>query len=104
MLVMLDDIQFKKEKTFFDFMNQSFGFTTDKITDLDKLYDVVSEYKNDLEIIINDYDDVTDDMKKFAKKAVGVFMDCRMVNKNLKVTFMHSVDDQIVESENLNAE
>lgn len=104
MLVMLDDIQFKKEKTFFDFMNQSFGFTTDKITDLDKLYDVISEYKNDLEIIINDYDDVTDDMKKFAKKAVGVFMDCRMVNKNLKVTFMHSVDDQIVESENLNAE
>lgn len=104
MLVMLDDIQFKKEKTFFDFMNQSFGFTTDKITDLDKLYDVVSEYKNDLEIIINDYDDVTDDMKKFAKKAVGVFMDCRMVNKNLKVTFMHSVDDQVVESENLNAE
>lgn len=102
MLVMLDDIQFKKEKTFFDFMNQSFGFTTDKITDLDKLYDVVSEYKNDLEIIINDYDDVTDDMKKFAKKAVGVFMDCRMVNKNLKVTFMHSVDDQIVESESLN--
>lgn len=102
MLVMLDDIQFKKEKTFFDFMNQSFGFTTDKITDLDKLYDVVSEYKNDLEIIINDYDDVTDDMRKFAKKAVGVFMDCRMVNKNLKVTFMHSVDDQIVESESLN--
>lgn len=104
MLVMLDDIQFKGEKTFFDFMNQSFGFETNKITDLDKLYDVISEYKNDLEIIINDYDDVTDDMKKFAKKAVGVFMDCRMVNKNLKVTFMHSVDDQVVESENLNAE
>lgn len=101
MLVMLDDIQFKDEETFFTFMSQSLGLGVDGIDNLDKLYDAVSEFKDDLDVIINDYDDVTDEMRKFAKKAVGVFMDCRMVNKKLKVTFMHDVDDQIVESENL---
>lgn len=102
MLVMLDDIQFKNEETFFTFMSQSLGLGTDGINDLDKLYDVVSEYKDELEIIINDYDDVTDDMKKFAKKAVGVFMDCRMVNKKLEVTFMHDIDEPSAEDEELN--
>lgn len=101
MLVMLDDIQFKDEETFFTFMSQSLGLGADGIDNLDKLYDTVSEFKDELDVIINDYDDVTDEMRKFAKKAVGVFMDCRMVNKKLKVTFMHDVDDQIVESENL---
>lgn len=101
MLVMLDDIQFKDEETFFTFMSQSLGLGTDGIDNLDKLYDTVSEFKDELDVIINDYDDVTDEMRKFAKKAVGVFMDCRMVNKKLKVTFMHDVDDQIVESETL---
>jgi len=104
MLVMLDDIQFKDEETFFTFMSQSLGLGVDGIDNLDKLYDVVSEYDDELEIIINDYDDVTDDMRKFAKKAVGVFMDCRMVNKKLEVTFMHDVDDDIVVSEALSNE
>lgn len=104
MLVMLDDIQFKDEETFFTFMSQSLGLGVDGIDNLDKLYDVVSEYDDELEIIINDYDDVTDDMRKFAKKAVGVFMDCRMVNKKLEVTFMHDVDDDIVASEALSNE
>ncbi len=101
MLVMLDDIQFKNEETFFTFISQSLGLGIDGIDNLDKLYDAVSEFKDELDIIINDYDDVTEDMKKFAKKAVGVFMDCRMVNKKLRVSFMHDVNDQIVESEAL---
>ena len=61
---------------------------TEGITDFNKLYDVVSEYKDDIEVMIHDLSDVPDESKKFARKVTNTFMDARMSNKKLKVTFM----------------
>jgi RNAse (barnase) inhibitor barstar len=84
---MIDDIQFKSQETFYTFMSQNLGLGTDGITDEDKLYDVISEYKEPLEIVIHDYDDIDVENRKFAKKMVQTIMDCRMANRKLKVTF-----------------
>lgn len=95
MILMIDDVQMMDEKTFFPYVSQALGYGNDGITNADKLYDVVSEYKNELEIIIHDYDDVPDSSKKFAKSIAGVFMDSKLVNKKVKVNFLHGEENSI---------
>lgn len=95
MLIMIDDVQFKSKEKFFVFMSQNLGLGADGINNEDKLYDVVSEFKEPLEIVIHDYDDVDEESRKFAKNIVGMLMDCRMVNKKLKITFQHGEENLV---------
>ena len=88
MILMLDDVQLADENVFFPYVSNAFGMETDGITTLDKLYDVVSEYDDELDVMIHDLNDVSEEGKKFARAAANIFMDARMTNKKLKVTFM----------------
>lgn len=87
MLVMIDDVQFKEKEIFYTFMSRSLGLGPDGITDENKLYDVISEFKEPLEIILNDMEDVPEENKKLARQALKIFMDCKLVNKNITVSF-----------------
>ena len=95
MLVMIDDVQFRTDETFFVFMGQSLGLGADGIKNEDELYDAVSEFKEPLEIIVHDYDDITEDRRKFAKKMISVIMDCHMVNKKLQIEFQHGEENLV---------
>lgn len=95
MLLIIDDVQLNDPKLFFPYISNSFGFDPDGIKDLDNLYDVVSEYKDTLDVIIHDFDEVTEESRKFAKKVAGVFQDSKLVNKNIKLSFIQNEEKTI---------
>lgn len=93
MIVMVDDVQFKNEESFYLYISKSLGVDEGVITNENQLYDVLSEYDQELEIIVHDYDDIEEQSKKFARKIAEVLMDCRLANKKLKVEFMQGEEN-----------
>lgn len=95
MILIIDDVQLNDEKVFFPYISNAFGLDTDGIKDLDKLYEVVSEYKDPLDVIIHDYDEVAEGSRKFAKKVASVFQDSKLVNKKIKLSFLQNEENTV---------
>lgn len=88
MLVMVDDVKLSGADTFFPYISMALGKGADGIKDENDLYDVLSESKNEIEIMINDLGDVAEEFKKFAKTVVSTCMDAKMANKKIKIDFV----------------
>lgn len=84
MLILLDDIKFNDSGVFFGYINQS--FKDKEIFNLDALYDYLTETENEIEFIINDFDDVTPEGRDFANDVMKLLLDVRTQNDKITVT------------------
>jgi len=86
MLVLLDDIKMNSEKDFFPHLNTTIN--DKEISDINSLYDYLTETDEKIEFLVTDFDDVTKEGRAFANEVMKVLLDARNQNKNIKVTLM----------------
>lgn len=92
MILMIDDVKMVNAETFFPYVSKALGYGSDGIINGDRLYDVLSECDDEVEIILHDYDKVPEESRKFAKDIVSLFMDVRVANKKVSVEFVNNDD------------
>lgn len=86
MLILLDDIKMNSGKEFFPYINTS--FKDKEILTLDALYDYLTETKNEIEFLVTDFDDVTEQGRDFANEVMKLLLDVKNQNDKIKVTTM----------------
>lgn len=90
MILMIDDVKMVNAETFFPYVSRALGLGSNEITDENKLYDVLSEFDDEVEIILHDYNKVPDESRKFAKEIVSLLMDVRVANNKVSVEFVNN--------------
>ena len=89
---MIDDIKMVNAETFFPYISKSLGLGNNKITDENKLYDVLAEFDDEVEIILHDYNKVPEESRKFARGIVRILMDAKVSNNKVSVEFVNNDD------------
>ena len=85
---MIDNVQFNEKDKFYPYISKAMNLDCDAITNLDQLYDVFSETKENTEVIIHDLSNVSDENKKFALDVTRTLKDADNFNRNLTLKFM----------------
>ena len=87
MLVMIDDVQFESKERFFDYISKALGCEDGEIKTVSKLFDVLCDFEDDIEVTFYDTDDIADEMKPFAEEVRAAFMNAKNTNDGLSVCF-----------------
>lgn len=84
MLILLDDIKFNDCDVFFGYINQT--FKDKEIFSLEALYEYLTATENEIEFIINDFNDILPEGKEFANKVIKLIADAKKQSDNIAVT------------------
>lgn len=87
MLVMVDDVQFESKERFFKYISKALGCEEDEINSSAELFDVLCEFKSELEVMFYDKDEIPEEMKNFSEEIFAAFMNAKAANESLTVTF-----------------
>ena len=87
MLVMIDDVQFESSERFFDYISKALGCEDGGIKTVSKLFDVLCEFQDDIEVTFYDTEEIKPEMKKFADEVFAAFMNAKTTNDKLTVLF-----------------
>ncbi len=86
MIVLVDDIKLNDRDVFFNYINTM--FPDDEIVDEESLFNFLTKGNPQIEFLISDYDDVSDDGKFFASRILRLLNDVLAANNNFKLTMM----------------
>lgn len=86
MIVLVDDIKLNDKDVFFNYINTIFHGV--EITDEESLFNALTKGSPEIEFLVSDYDDVTDEGKYFASRILRLLSDVNAANSNFKLTMM----------------
>ena len=87
MLVMIDDVQFESKEKFFKYISRALGCEDGEINSAGRLFDVLCEFEDDIEVTFYDKDDILPEMKNFSEEIFAAFLDAKNTNDKLTVSF-----------------
>lgn len=87
MLVMIDDVQFESTERFFCYISKALGCEEEEIKTVSKLFDVLCDFEDEIEVTFYDTDEIKDEMKPFAEEVLAAFMNAQNTNEKLSVLF-----------------
>lgn len=87
MLVMIDDVQFESKEKFFSYISKALGCEKNEINSAGKLFDVLCEFEDDIEVTFYDKDEIPEEMKNFSEEIFAAFLDAKNTNDKLTVSF-----------------
>ena len=86
-MVMIDDVQFESSERFFKYISRALGCAEDEIDSAGKLFGVLCDFEDEIDVTFYDKDEIPAKMKNFAEEIFAAFLDAKSNNSKLTVSF-----------------
>ncbi|MBR1863142.1 MAG: hypothetical protein IJ806_03525 [Ruminococcus sp.] len=92
MTIFIDDVEFKTEPMFWEYISKSFGKGAEGIKDKEGLRAAMLERPDEVEFYFYDYEDIIPEMEDFAQD-IAEFLDAlKAEKKDLKIYYRSGAD------------